>query len=344
MKLKLFLLGLIWVLTFPLFVFAQPCVYFFYASGCPHCRKVKELIVNLKKKYHFSLKEVDAREDPQTFYSFLKKYQVPPQDWGKVPIVFTAKGYCLGEKDCEKHLEDLIRGETKESPKLSKRSFWLSFSALALTDAVNPCALTIFLLLLLILTSEKKFAGKRIVLPALGFILAVFLSYLLLGVAIVLGFKGASSVSGFPLYRIVGILAVALGVYQLIEFFRSKGGTCKVKPLMGLRLQKLTRLAFSFWGMFVAGLLISLFLLPCSSGPYFVAGGLLAEKSVKEIAFWLPYYNFLFVLPFLILAVGVGLALWEVNKVSGWWQKNSRWFILGGSLVLIGLGIYTLIL
>ena len=38
---------------------------------------------------------------------------------------------------------------------------------------------------------------------------------------------------------------------------------------------------FILWVQFVIGILVSLFLLPCSSGPYFVVLGLLKSENVS---------------------------------------------------------------
>ncbi|MFQ6057201.1 MAG: hypothetical protein ACE5J3_14615 [Methanosarcinales archaeon] len=55
--------------------------------------------------------------------------------------------------------------------------------------------------------------------------------------------------------------------------------------------------ATSPFGAFFVGLVVSMFLLPCTSGPYFVAGGLLSGISWLNALPLLIFYNIIFVAP-----------------------------------------------
>ncbi len=57
---------------------------------------------------------------------------------------------------------------------------------------------------------------------------------------------------------------------------------------------------------FLIGFLVSLFLLPCTSGPYIVIIGMLGhnETYLKAMAL-LAFYNFIFVLPMMMITIGV---------------------------------------
>ncbi len=327
------------------------CLYFFFAPGCPACKSVEKKVDKLSAKYPIARKQINARSNPQLLQNFLRAYNVPLKYWGKVPIVFVGDQYLVGDKAIEK-LEEMLKGlqgKKVSCLRIDKTGFRTTFghiTLLALSDAVNPCALTIFLLLLLTLAEQRRFSGKKVFLYAASFVAAVFLVYLLLGLFITMGFKGVANLNlsfSYWIYKGVGVLAILFGLYNLAEFVRSKGGTCKVQPLFGVRIDSILSRAFSISGMFVAGLLIALFLLPCSSGPYFVAGGLLSSLKIGTVLGWLLYYNFLFVLPFLVIALLISLALIELNKVSGFMAKNQRWFDLLASLLLIGLGIWVII-
>ncbi|MEI8092171.1 MAG: hypothetical protein WCG98_08500 [bacterium] len=62
-------------------------------------------------------------------------------------------------------------------------------------------------------------------------------------------------------------------------------------------------------GAFIVGIIVSLFLLPCSSGPYFTILGYLSSQS-KDLTsrgyIYLIVYNLIFVLPMLAIAILVG--------------------------------------
>ena len=324
------------------------CLYFFFAPGCPECEKVARKIHSLQSQYSLQKCQINAKKNPTLLRSLLQTYRVPLRYWGKVPIVFVGDKFLVGE-DISK-LPDILSqysGKKVACPK-PRSGFlslcWAKIALLALTDSINPCALTIFLLLLLVLAQNKKFSGRKIMLNSLSFILAVFIVYFLLGIMIVSGLKWLSGFSlsfSVWLYKILAILAFLLGLYNIEEFIRSKAGTCKIQPLFGLKIKNLLDRAFSPGGMFVAGVFVSLFLLPCSSGPYFVAGGLLTSERVLNALGWLFFYNLIFVLPMLVLALAVSGALLGVSKASDYLNRHLRWFELLAGLLLLVLGIWT---
>jgi len=325
------------------------CLYFFFAPGCPECQKAAQKIDSLKQ-YSIAKKQLNAKTNPTLLRALLHYYKVPYRYWGKVPIVFVGDKFLVG-KDISIQLESILKdvsGELKcPEPAVAlshKCVSCLSITLLSLADSVNPCALSIFLLLLMVLAESKKFSGKRIFLSSLSFIGAIFLVYFCLGVFIVLGFKGISSLNlsfSFWLYKAVAVLAVLLGLYNLVEFLRFKAGTCKIQPLFGLKIKEILNKAFTLKGMFVAGVLISLFLLPCSAGPYFVAGGLLTDVKLFSSLAWLFYYNLIFILPMLLVALLVSFAFIALDRLTTFMTKYQRWLELFAGLFLIALGIWT---
>lgn len=326
------------------------CLYFFFAPGCPECEKAAQKIDSLQQRYSIAKKQINAKNNPALLRGLLHHYKVPYRYWGKVPIVFVGDKFLVG-KDIVSQLEPVIKsfsGRVKcpEPAKLLSHKFvsGLSITLLALTDSVNPCALSIFLLLLMVLAESKKFSGKKIFFNSLSFIGAVFAVYFVLGVLIVLGFRGIYAFDfsfSFWLYKTVAILAVLLGSYNLVEFLRSRAGTCKIKPLFGLKIKELLDKAFTLKGMFVAGVLVSLFLLPCSAGPYFVAGGFLSNIQLAPSLAWLFYYNLLFVLPMFLIAAIASSSLMALDRLTTLVTKSQRWLDLFAGLFLIALGIWT---
>jgi cytochrome c biogenesis protein CcdA len=92
---------------------------------------------------------------------------------------------------------------------------------------------------------------------------------------------------------------------------------------------------------FLIGFIVTLFLLPCTIGPYIVASGLLSELGTIGAIPWLLYYNLVFILPMIVITLIVYLGLARVEDVSGWKEKNIRKLHLtaGILLFLVGLGI-----
>jgi|TARA_Y100001960_G_scaffold277051_1_gene307588 cytochrome c biogenesis protein CcdA len=73
------------------------------------------------------------------------------------------------------------------------------------------------------------------------------------------------------------------------------------------KMKRVLKRATSPIGAFFIGFLISLFLLPCTAGPYFVILGVLGSESANItnnwINFYIVFYNLIFILPMLAIAV-----------------------------------------
>jgi cytochrome c biogenesis protein CcdA len=111
----------------------------------------------------------------------------------------------------------------------------------------------------------------------------------------------------------------------------------KWRPRMKLLIKGIT----SVWGAFLIGFVISLFLLPCTSGPYIVILGLLSETATRSSAIlWLLLYNFIFILPMLAITIIISQGIVSSEKIEMWRQKNLKVFHLIAGLILILLGIF----
>ena len=147
----------------------------------------------------------------------------------------------------------------------------------ALADSINPCAFAVMLLLLTSILS-KTGDKKRALLAGLLFSLAIFITYFLLGMGVLHLLGNVTSL--FRLKRIVGIVGLFVGLANIKDYFRyGKGFLMEIpiarRPLMQKIIKKIT----SPIGAFIVGVLVSLFLLPCSSGPYLTILGYLSAES-----------------------------------------------------------------
>ena len=69
------------------------------------------------------------------------------------------------------------------------------------------------------------------------------------------------------------------------------------------KLQGLIKSVTSPLGAFLIGFLVSLFLLPCTSGPYIVILGMLAERAQRvQAIMYLILYNAIFVSPMILIS------------------------------------------
>jgi cytochrome c biogenesis protein CcdA len=164
----------------------------------------------------------------------------------------------------------------------------------ALIDSINPCTFGIFIFLLSALAVKKS--KKAVWTSGLSFIAAVFISYMLMGYGLITAFNYITFKSVF--YYAIGILALILGVFSLRDYVKDNA-VCKTSRSIMKVINKATNAPM----MFLAGILCSLLLLPCTSGPYIIVSGILAEKGFSTSLAYLVFYNLIFILPLLVILI-----------------------------------------
>ena len=217
---------------------------------------------------------------------------------------------------------------------------------LALADSVNPCAIAVLAMVLMTILMQNPEKRKRVLWSGFGFVLAVYLGYLVYGLIIIQFFRlfaGFLRESSVYVYNGLAILAMLIGALNIKDFFFYKKGSFATEmPLfMRPKVKRIIDKVTSPVGAFVIGFLVTLFLLPCTIGPYVVASGLLSELGTLGAIPWLLYYNIVFVLPMIIITLIVYWGFTRVEDVSGWKERNIKklHLIAGILLFLVGLGI-----
>jgi cytochrome c biogenesis protein CcdA len=215
---------------------------------------------------------------------------------------------------------------------------------LALADSVNPCALavlTMVLITILIQNPEKK---KKVLLAGLAFSLSVFLGYLFYGIVIVGFFNSFAELlreNSIFVYNGLAILAMIIGALNIKDFFFYKKGSFATEMPIWMRpkVKKIIDKMTSPLGAFLIGFLVTIFLLPCTIGPYIVASGLLSQLGILKSIPWLLYYNLLFILPMVIITFMVFLGFSRVEDVAGWKEKNIKILHLIAGILLFFVGV-----
>jgi len=215
---------------------------------------------------------------------------------------------------------------------------------LAAVDAVNPCALAVLTLVLLaILTKYPKKKGM-VLKVGLSFTLAVFIFYFLYGIIIIRVFQTAlEAIEGVKtfLYSGLGIFALALGALNIKDYWRYGGGGFVMEVPRGWRprMKRLVAGVTSARGAFVIGVVVTLFLLPCTIGPYIIAGGILSPIEILATVPWLLVYNLVFVSPMIGITLIIYGGYATVGKTSGWRERNIQRLHLFAGAVMVILGI-----
>ncbi len=264
--------------------------------------------------------------------------------------------------DCHKFLEDWAKGihntDTPdlgvcsaidsqdfcsiENPSSNKSDKNISIGLIvgtAIIDSVNPCAVAVLIFLLstlLILKANKK----RIITIGLFYIAAIFITYYAAGIGILslmahsfflkisssfmLVFGGLTVIGGVISIR-EGILPQATQLLVILE---------KTKGLFMKYIEKGTIPA-----VIIAGIIVSLVELPCTGQVYLSILSLMSQEGLKTQAhFYLLLYNFIFILPLVIILFAAAWGL-DINRLQSL-RKDTRKMIkilIGIIMIILGL-------
>ncbi len=219
---------------------------------------------------------------------------------------------------------------------------------LALADSVNPCAIAVLTMVLITILLHNPEKRKKVLYSGLAFIGAVYLGYLFYGAILLQFFNTFAELlreNSSYLFNGLAILAMIIGALNIKDYFSYQPGGLTtempmwMRPYAKLTINKIT----SPIGAFFIGFLVTLFLLPCTIGPYIIASGLLAELGFISALPWLLYYNLLFVLPMAIIVGLVYYGFSKVEEISGWKERHIRKLHLIAGTLLFIVGILLLL-
>lgn len=221
---------------------------------------------------------------------------------------------------------------------------FVKITFLAAADAVNPCALAVLTLILIAILTANPENRKRVLLAGLSFTTSVYVIYLIYGLILIQFFKtfihATDSIKPY-LYYGLGGLSIILGILNIKDSIRYKMGSIATEMPLFLRpkLKRLISKVTSPTGAFITGIFVTLFLLPCTIGPYIVTSGILSYLDILKALPWLLYYNIIFVLPMIAITLIIYMGYTRVENVSGWKDKHIRLLhlVAGILLALIGL-------
>ncbi|MEI6426353.1 MAG: cytochrome c biogenesis CcdA family protein [Candidatus Absconditabacteria bacterium] len=339
---------------------------FFYGNGCQHCAKVEKFFDknDIVKKYDVVFQEVYFnRTNLKNFMGYLDKLHLDSSQVG-VPFLVINSGsdctYLNGDQPiidyftqklaksttgaCAETANTGVNLMTNAASLGERMKFFGIMLPAALSDSINPCAFAVMLLLLSSILTKHK-SKRKTILAGLMFALAVFSTYLAMGIGL---FSALASTTNTTILKtVVGILGIVVGLANLKDYFwYGKVFVMEVPFSWRPKMADLIDRVSSPWGAFFVGILVSLFLLPCSSGPYFTILGYLSSQS-KALTDWgyiyLIVYNLIFVLPMVVVAVLVSFGFSTVDKLAKIKHMNTKLIHLIVGLLMLGLGAYVLL-
>ena len=340
---------------------------FFYDEGCPHCARVEAFLERIQPDYpQLEIVRYSVREEEflDLLDQLLEAYGIPGLSW-TTPVIFIGEVADIGGtfyrpgqdpqpltgRAEELTLEDAIReaiAENAPSPLtkaegasagLAEKLTVPAVVLAAAADSVNPCTFAVLVLLL----GTLLVAGRRgkVLQAGLAFTSAIYISYFLMGIGIFSAIQAAGVQRPFILS--VSILAILLGLWNVKDYFAyGKWFTIEVPQRWRPMVKRLTSSVVSVPGAFAVGVLDSLFLLPCSSGPYIAILALLSKTTTRaQGILYLLFYNLIFILPLLVITFGVHFGFTTTARAERWRsQRLGKLHLISGAVMfLLGVGM-----
>lgn len=213
--------------------------------------------------------------------------------------------------------------------------FYLIISA-GLLDSLNPCAIAVLLIFIALLLTLKK-SRKTIFILGLTYILAVYLTYFVIG----LGLLRTLHLFNIPqiFTKIIGWVLIIWGMVSIKDFlfpslpFRLSL-TLGSRQIIANYAQKVTLPATGLMGFLVA-----IFGFPCTGGIYLATLALLSStETYLQGILYLLLYNLMFVMPLIIIFL-VTTNRFVAEKLINFNESKSRVFHLIIGLITLAMGL-----
>lgn len=381
-------ISVLMLLIIPIFAYSQENasgtrkLIVFDSPTCHRCLEVKnELMPRIEKEFKDRIK-IEYRDitdvENQTYLLALKeKYHTDIKlVW---PVIFFEGGFLNGKNITENNLRQLMLKSLNVSyregglPAIDLVAFFKSFKIFGiiiagLEDGINPCAFTVIVFFISYL-AVQGYRKKELIAIGLSFILAVFITYLFIGLGL---FNIIYGLDKFLMVRkifniSIGIFSIVLGglsVYDLFKFKKTgqtdglilqlpKAVKNQIHSVIGLHYRKpkessgeqilrvsIFRLVLS---AFITGFLVSFLELLCTGQVYLPTIALVLKTTPLKLQAlgYLVLYNLMFILPL----VGIFLlALWGVTseQFAGVLKKHLSTIKILMAILFFALGIFLL--
>jgi cytochrome c biogenesis protein CcdA/glutaredoxin len=369
----LLIVVVVWA-TCSLIVGASTTLVFFHETGCPHCAHTEAFLESILPEYPDLEIQRYELNDPGSLDLLDKLLDAYDVEIGSVPMIFVGDVAYIGgtfyglydepystsgqaadmtlETAIQKAIDEgagspLDRVQESHSAGLAEGLTIPAVIVAAAIDSVNPCTFAVLVLLLGTLIVAQRKGNRGLVLKAgFAFTIAIYISYFLMGIGVFTAIQAAGVQK--PFIIVVSCLAIALGVWNMKDYFAyGKWFSIEVPSRWRPMVKRLTSSVVSVPGAFVVGILDSLFLLPCSSGPYIAILALLSKNTSRMEGIWyLLLYNLIFILPLVIITLAVHFGFTTTARAERWRSARlGKLHLVSGILMfLLGAGMLVAVL
>ncbi len=243
---------------------------------------------------------------------------------------------------------------SQENLKLSKNMPpWLFLgvvSALALADSINPCMISVMVMMIAGMVA-LGLERKGVVTRAAVFTLTCYVTYFVLGVAIYLAYSYlrfmAIALNGFNVMKALLVIALLIaGVVNVFDALKGKKSAFSIPDSAKNTIHRLM-LYVSFTAVVLLAIFVTIVELPCT-GLFYL--GLISflhstSSSFGSVVMILIYYCFLFVLPEILITLLVysgrePKAIYE--KIYNKHRREMR-FVEGIALIVLAILVWVFV-
>jgi cytochrome c biogenesis protein CcdA len=347
-------------------------VHFFGSATCGECNQIKAdllkpLVSENKQNFDYSFHDIETDSGLTTLLAFEKQFKVSTSS---AQTLFLPDTYLTGFDDIMKYGKGLITARIQSGnyttittdssanlaevlrQKASDWGFLIGTLVAGLADGINPCAIATMVFLISFMATRKR-SRTEILLIGLVYTATVFITYFAMGVglkSVIEGFSHYHLISQIIRWSAAGAAAIVsvLSFRDAIIFNKTKKTdtiALQLPKQVKLRIHKIISGNLSgtslVIGAIVTGFFVTLLEAICTGQmyvPFIVA--MTSQKALKITGYlYLGFYNFLFVLPLLIVMV---LAYYGMkwNELAKKTQNNMVKIKIALGIVMAGLTVY----
>ncbi|MBM3210759.1 hypothetical protein FJZ33_00950 [Candidatus Poribacteria bacterium] len=348
-------------------------IAYFYKRGCEKCTHASQILQKIRDRHQeVAIEKRNVKENQELLEAMGQLYHIPEIKRLTTPTVFIGDSYFLDnldeeqlEKVVQKYLSTGVESKLQQAEVMAGNargkiiSRFQSLGALTvagagLLDGINPCAFATIVLFV----SYMSMVGRRkreMLMSGIAFTIAVFVTYLLLGMGALkfLEYINSFSIIGKVVYLFAAIATFTLAVFSFHDAYRAKHGRIKeiklqlpssLKSVIHKVIRRQVRTSGIVAGALVIGFAVSALELVCTGQVYlptitFVAG----VEGMKAYAFsYLLLYNLMFIVPLIVV---FGFIYWGATfvQLGGVLQRHLMKVKLGTGILFLCLSIWLLL-
>ena len=221
----------------------------------------------------------------------------------------------------------------------------LTVTSAAAIDSINPCAIGVLIFFVTVFLATIGIKKKnRLLKLGLVYIAVIYIIYFLAGLALSVIFALIPNFIAQYVSMVLGTVVVAFGRIEIKDFFwYGQGISLSISGKNSEKIKQYLKKRLSFKLMVFLGAFVTAVELPCTGGPYLAIINLLSYNFDIGALLLLLYYNFIFVLPLLVILFAVYFGIAKVGGVKKWKQHNKAFMRLGIGLLLVLLGWFLIL-